>query len=203
MKLTDSKKKNSIPIKKYIALFVALFVVGLLFFFEHFYEEPISLSDVQVTETFEEEKSSVGYRAPQFTLRNLEGNHVSLESFRGQVVVLNFWATWCVPCRIEMPSFEHLYRRYRSEGLTVLAVSLDKGADQKVRDFSEEYQLSFPVLIDSEGKAEKLYPSISIPFTFVIDKSGRVVARVDGAKNWESEETFEAIEHLLKHNVER
>lgn len=198
MKLTDSKKKSSIPIKKYIALFVTLFVVGLLFFFEHFYEEPISLSDVQVEETFEEEKSSVGYLAPQFTLRNKDGNHVSLESLKGQVVVLNFWATWCVPCRIEMPSFENLYRRYRSEGLTVLAVSLDKGADQKVRDFAEEYKLSFPVLIDSEGKVEKLYPSISIPFTFVIDKSGRVVARVDGAKNWESDETFEAVEHLLK-----
>lgn len=198
MKLTDSKKKSSIPIKKYIALFVTLFVVGLLFFFEHFYEEPISLSDVQVEEKFDEEKSSVGYLAPQFTLRNKDGNYVSLESLKGQVVVLNFWATWCVPCRIEMPSFENLYRRYRSEGLTVLAVSLDKGADQKVRDFAEEYQLSFPVLIDSEGKVEKLYPSISIPFTFVIDKSGRVVARVDGAKNWESDETFEAIEHLLK-----
>jgi peroxiredoxin len=200
MKSTDSKKKNSIPIKKYVALFVALFVVGLLFFFEHFYEEPISLSDVQVTETFDEEKSSVGYLAPPFTLRNLEGNHVSLHSFRGQVVVVNFWATWCVPCRIEMPSFENLYRRFRSEGLTVLAVSLDKGADQKVRDFVEEYQLSFPVLLDSEGKAEKRYPSISIPFTFVIDKTGRVVARVDGAKNWESDETFAAIEYLLKKN---
>ncbi|GJL77490.1 MAG: hypothetical protein NPINA01_04790 [Nitrospinaceae bacterium] len=198
MNLTDSKKKNYIPVKKYVALYVVLFVVGLLFFFEHFYEEPISLGDVKVEETFDEEKSFVGYLAPQFTLRNLDGNHVSLDSFKGQVVVLNFWATWCVPCRVEMPSFEHLYRRYRSQGLTVLAVSLDKGADQKVRDFTEEYKLSFPVLLDTEGKAEKLYPSASIPFTFVIDKTGRVVARVDGAKNWESDETFEAIEYLLK-----
>lgn len=197
MKLTDSKKKNFIPIKKYAALYVALFVAGLLFFFERFYEEPISLSDLQVEKKVDEEKSSVGYLAPQFTLRNLEGNHVSLSGFKGQVVILNFWATWCAPCRVEMPSFENLYRRYRSRGLTVLAVSLDKGADEKVRDFAEEYQLSFPVLLDADGEAEKLYPSISIPFTFVIDKSGRVVARVDGAKNWESDETFEAIERLL------
>ena len=196
--MTESKEKNSIPIKKYVALFVALFVVGLLFFFEHFHEEPISVGDVQVEEKFDREKSSVGYLAPQFTLRNLKGNLVDLKSFNGQVVVLNFWATWCVPCRIEMPAFENLYRRYRSQGVTVLGVSLDKGGDEKVRKFVEEYQLSFPILMDSEGKAEKLYPSISIPFTFVIDKSGRIVARIDGAKNWESKETFEAIEYLLK-----
>ena len=196
--MTESKEKNSIPIKKYVALFVTLFVVGLLFFFEHFHEEPISVGDVQVKEKFDREKSSVGYLAPQFTLRNLKGNLVDLKSFNGQVVVLNFWATWCVPCRIEMPAFENLYRRYRSQGVTVLGVSLDKGGDEKVRKFVEEYQLSFPILMDSEGKAEKLYPSISIPFTFVIDKSGRIVARIDGAKNWESKETFEAIEYLLK-----
>jgi peroxiredoxin len=196
--LTESKKKNSIPIKKYIALFVTLFVVGLLFFFDHFLEEPISVGDVKIVEKFDQEKSLVGYLAPQFTLRNLKGNRVSLDSFKGQVVVLNFWATWCVPCRIEMPAFENLYRRYRSLGVAVVGVSLDKGADEKVRKFVEEYQLSFPILMDSDGKAEKLYPSVSIPFTFVIDKAGRIVARVDGAKNWESKETFDAIEYLLK-----
>jgi peroxiredoxin len=196
--LTESKKKNSIPIKKYVALFVTLFVVGLLFFFEHFLEEPISVGDVKISEKFDQEKSLAGYLAPQFTLRNLKGNLVSLDSFKGQVVVLNFWATWCVPCRIEMPAFENLYRRYRSQGVTVLGVSLDKGGDEKVKKFVKEYQLSFPVLMDSDGKAEKLYPSVSIPFTFVIDKAGRIVARVDGAKNWESKETFSAIEYLLQ-----
>jgi len=196
--LTESKKKNSIPIKKYVALFVTLFVVGLLFFFEHFLEEPISVGDVKISEKFDQEKSLAGYLAPQFTLRNLKGNLVSLNSFKGQVVVLNFWATWCVPCRIEMPAFENLYRRYRSQGVTVLGVSLDKGSDGKVKKFVEEYQLSFPILMDSDGKAEKLYPSVSIPFTFVIDKAGRIVARVDGAKNWESKETFDAIEYLLQ-----
>ena len=96
-----------------------------------------------------------------------------------------------------MPAFEALYRRYRSEGLTVLAVSLDKKADDKVNAFVDEYGLSFPVLLDSDGDVEKLYPTFTIPFTFVIDRAGRVVARVDGAKNWESEETFEAVEFLL------
>ena len=143
-------------------------------------------------------KSQEGYMAPRFSLRNLKGNMEGLGDHLGKVIVVNFWATWCVPCVKEMPSFENLYRRYRSQGLTLLAVSLDKGDSSKVQEFADKHKLSFPILLDTKGVAEKLYPSFSIPFTYVIDKQGRVVARVDGAKNWESSETFEAVEHLLK-----
>ena len=143
-------------------------------------------------------KSQEGYMAPRFSLRNLKGNMEGLDDYLGKVIVVNFWATWCVPCVKEMPSFESLYRRYRSQGLTLLAVSLDKGDSSKVQEFADKHKLSFPILLDTEGVAEKLYPSFSIPFTYVVDKQGRVVARVDGAKNWESSETFEAVEHLLK-----
>ena len=143
-------------------------------------------------------KSQEGYMAPRFSLRNLKGNMEGLDDHLGKVIVVNFWATWCVPCVKEMSSFENLYRRYRSQGLTLLAVSLDKGDSTKVQEFVDKHKLSFPILLDTKGVAEKLYPSFSIPFTYVIDKQGRVVARVDGAKNWESSETFEAVEHLLK-----
>ena len=143
-------------------------------------------------------KSQEGYMAPRFSLRNLKGNMEGLDDHLGKVIVVNFWATWCVPCVTEMSSFENLYRRYRSQGLTLLAVSLDKGDSTKVQEFADKHKLSFPILLDTKGVAEKLYPSFSIPFTYVIDKQGRVVARVDGAKNWESSETFEAVEHLLK-----
>ncbi|MDP6711319.1 MAG: TlpA disulfide reductase family protein [Nitrospinaceae bacterium] len=198
MKSSDSKKTTYIPIKKYVLLFAVLFVGAILFFFEHFIEAPISVDDVKTQNNFNQKKSDVGYLAPGFTLRNLKGNHESLEKYRGQVVVLNFWATWCAPCRVEMPSFENLYRRYRSEGMTVLAVTIDKNASVQIKSFVNEYELSFPVLLDAKGEVERLYPSVTIPFTYVIDREGRVVARVDGAKNWESEETFEAIEYLLK-----
>jgi len=182
---------------KYGALFAVLFVIALLFFFEHFNEPSLSLDEVREAGHADEVKSEVGYLAPDFNLRNLKGNRDGLANYKGQVVVINFWATWCAPCRVEMPSFEALYRRYRSRGLTVLAISLDKGADDKVRRFVEERGLSFPVLMDAEGEAERLYPSVSIPFTYVVGRSGRIVARVDGAKNWQSEETFEAVEYLL------
>ena len=198
MKSNDSKKVSYIPVKKYIFLFAVLFIGGVLFFFEHFLEASLSIKDVKIGKNFNQEKSDVGYLAPRFTLRNLKGNYESLESYRGQVVVLNFWATWCAPCRVEMPSFEKLYRRYRSEGVSVLAVTLDKNAKPKIKSFVDEHNLSFPVLLDSKSEVERLYPSMTVPFTYVIDRKGRVVARVDGAKNWESEETFEAIEYLLK-----
>ena len=198
MKSNDSKKTTYTLTKKYILLFIIIFIGAILFFFEHFIETPISITDVQVEENFDQRKSAVGYLAPDFSLRNLKGNYESLDSFRGQVVVLNFWATWCAPCRVEMPSFEKLYRRYRSEGVAVLAVTLDKNAGPKIKSFVDEYELSFPILLDEKGEVERLYPSMTIPFTYVIDREGRVVARVDGAKNWESNETFEAIEYLLK-----
>ena len=123
---------------------------------------------------------------------SLYDNHID------KVIILNFWATWCAPCLEEMPAFEKLYRRYRSQGLTVLAVSLDKGDSSKVENFVDKNSLTFPVLLDLDGVAEKLYPSFTIPFTYVIDKKGRVAARVDGAKNWASNETFAALDILVK-----
>ena len=198
MKSNYLKKTTYILTKKYLLLFIVIFIGAVLFFFEHFAESPISIADIQTRKKFNQEKPDVGYLAPGFVLRNLEGNHEDLESYRGQVVVLNFWATWCAPCRIEMPSFEKLYRRYRSEGMTILAVTIDKNMEPKIKSFVNEYGLSFPVLLDEKGEVEQLYPSMTIPFTYVIDREGRVVARVDGAKNWESKETFDAIEYLLE-----
>ena len=198
MKSNDSKKITYILTKKYLLLFLVTFIGAILFFLEHFTENPISIADIQTDKKFNEKRSSVGYIAPDFKLRNLNGNYESLSNYRGEVVVLNFWATWCVPCRVEMPSFEKLYRRYRSEGVTVLAITLDKNSEERIQTFVDEYGLSFPILLDDKSEVERLYPSMTIPFTYVIDREGRVVARVDGAKNWESNETFKAIDYLLK-----
>ena len=136
-------------------------------------------------------------------LKNIEFKNnfneiIKLNDYKGKLVILNFWATWCAPCLEEMPAFEKLYRRYRSQGLTVIAVSLDKGDTSKVAKFVDEHSLTFPVLLDLDGIAERIYPSFTIPFTYVIDKKGRIAARVDGAKNWSSNETFAALDILIK-----
>jgi peroxiredoxin len=191
MKSTSSKENTSTHLRKHGLLYLLFVIVLAVIAYR------IQLSPNQQT-ALNQARPEVGHPAPDFTLRNLQGNLAGLGDFKNQVIVLNFWATWCAPCLEEMPAFEKLYRRYRSEGLTVLAVSLDKGDTSKVEKFVDTHNLSFPVLIDSDGIAEKLYPSFTIPFTYVIDKKGRVAARVDGAKNWASSETFAALDILIK-----
>ena len=198
MKSTESKKRDFTLIKKYSAIYMVLLVAALLIMVDHYYETPVTLADVQLPAGVDTEKPEVGFKAPAFTARNLKGHRVQLADYKGKVVLLNLWATWCGPCRVEMPGMENLYRRYRSQGFEILAVSLDKGSSDKVQTFADDYQLSFPVLLDSEGQVERRYNSVTIPTTYVIDKNGMVVAEVDGAKNWESEQTFEALEYLLK-----
>lgn len=198
MKSTVSKKSGFILTKKYVAIYAVLFVAAILIMVDHYYETPMTLADVQLPPGVETEKSEVGFKAPAFTVRNLKGQRVQLADHKGKVVILNLWATWCGPCRVEMPGMENLYRRYRSQGLEILAVSLDKGSSDKVQTFADEYRLSFQVLLDSDGQVESRYHALTIPTTYVIGKNGMIVAEVDGAKNWESEETFKAVEYLLK-----
>lgn len=190
MKSTVLKGKSFTHLRKHGLLYFLIVVVGIVLVLKIQY--PV-FSKIQITEGTE-----VGEKAPSFKLRNLDGNLEGLDDYKGKVVVLNFWATWCAPCLEEMPTFEKLYRRYRSQGLTVLAVNLDKGNSEKVKKFTDENNFTFIVLLDSEGIAEKRYPSFTIPFTYVIDKKGRIAARVDGAKNWATNETFEAMEILVK-----
>jgi peroxiredoxin len=191
MKSTVLKENNSTHLRKHGLLYLLFVIVLAVIAYR------IQLSPNQKT-TLNQERPEVGHPAPDFTLRNLQGNLEGLVDHKDKVVILNFWATWCAPCLEEMPAFEKLYRRYRSQGATVLAVSLDKGDISKVKGFVDTNNLTFPILIDSDGTAEKLYPSFTIPFTYVIDKEGRVAARVDGAKNWASSETFAALDILIK-----
>ena len=192
MKSIALKGKSFIRLKD--GLLGLLIIVALILLVLRFQK----MGNPQQEINFNQLKPKEGYLAPKFTLRNLRGNLEGLDDHAGKVIVVNFWATWCAPCIKEMPSFETLYRRFRSQGLTVLAVSLDKDGSSKVQDYVDKFKLSFPVLLDTEGIAEKLYPSFTIPFTYVIDKQGRVAARIDGAKDWESAETFKAVEYLLK-----
>lgn len=197
MKSIALKNNDSTLIKKYAAIFALCFIIAILLFTEHFFEDAVTRDGIADNVHKGEVKAEEGYIAPDFTVKDLDGKRVRLSDFRGQVVVINLWATWCAPCRVEMPSIENLYRRFRSEGLTVLAVSFDKGQDEAVRAFAKEKNLSFPILIDHDREVESKYQTLTIPSTFVVDKRGVIAARVDGAKNWESEETFKAIEFLL------
>ncbi len=130
-------------------------------------------------------KVEVGEPAPDFTLETPSGELVSLSDYRGQVVVLNFWATWCAPCREEMPEFQALWEEREAVGdLTLLAVNVQESSGS-VTDFVDEFALTFPVVLDSEGEVLDEYGLPGLPGTFFIDAAGVLQARVLGPLNTE------------------
>lgn len=134
--------------------------------------------------------------APGFLLNDSDGNVVRLDDLRGKVVLLNFWATWCPPCRLEMPSLESLQRQLGPRGLAVLAVaSRDNARD--VRSFINEHRLSFPALLDPGAHAYDVYDVWSLPTNFVINKRGYLVGKVVGHRDWTSEQSKDFFLHLL------
>jgi peroxiredoxin len=114
--------------------------------------------------------------APDFTLKDGEGRKVSLSDFRGKVVLLNFWATWCGPCKIEMPWFVDFQRKYKDQGFSVVAVSLDEEGWDVVKPFAEDLKLNFPVLLGNDELADRFGGIQALPTTLIIDKEGRVVS---------------------------
>jgi thiol-disulfide isomerase/thioredoxin len=125
-----------------------------------------------------------------------DGKTVTLAGLKGKVVFLNFWATWCGPCRAEMPSMENLYRRFRSRGLEILAV--DCGETQKeISAFMDQLRLTFPAAPDGSGRISGQYGITAIPTTFIINREGFIIAKVVGSVNWDTPEVHAAFEALL------
>ncbi len=139
----------------------------------------------------------IGQQAPELTLTDMQGQPVSLAQFRGQVVILNFWATWCPPCREEMPSMERLYQDNRDKGLVMLAVNVEANGQQAVSQFLQRHPYSFPVLLDNEATAQKAYGVFRFPESFIIDRNGVVVEKIVGGRNWLSGPTFKLVDFLL------
>jgi peroxiredoxin len=113
----------------------------------------------------------VGALAPDFTLANLEGENISLSDFNGQPVLINLWATWCGPCRIEMPTIQSRFEEYRDEGFIVLAVNFDEHQSD-VQAFGDEFGLTFQMLLDPGAEVQKLYRTRSYPSSFFVDRNG-------------------------------
>jgi len=149
---------------------------------------------------FEPRGIEVGDRVPEYTAVDLAGSVVSFEDYLGEVVLVNVWATWCGPCRVEMPSIQAAHEHYRDRGFTVLAISIDAGPGhrEKVMEFAEEYELDFPILLDPEGKIGRIFQTVGVPETFVLDREGRIAKRLIGATNWDSQGNQALIEELLR-----
>lgn len=139
----------------------------------------------------------VDHVAPDFTLPDLEGNQISLSTYKGRVVLLNFWATWCPPCRLEMPTMEKAYRKYRDKGFEVVAVSVDAGPKSSVKSFLRELGLSFQVLLDPDMEILRAYRGFSLPMTVVIDRQGVIRSRELGYRDWSDGESTKLLQRLL------
>ena len=132
-----------------------------------------------------------------FTLPDVQGNLVRLSDLRGQPVLLNIWATWCYPCRVEMPSINALYQDYQAKGLAIVAIATDQEGKPIVAPFLQAYRLTFPVLLDPQNMVGTQLQVPGIPISYLLDKRGRVIDLVIGARDWHSRKIRHLVEQLL------
>jgi peroxiredoxin len=140
----------------------------------------------------------LGEPAPNFQLRDLNGHPVALSDLRGKVVLLNFWATWCGPCRVEMPAMEELYRTFSRKDFEILAVSTDAQGVAVTRPFQQENHLTFPILHDADYRVGLTYGARTLPMTFMVDRQGIVRHQIFGARDWGAPEAHQLVQTLMK-----
>ena len=139
-------------------------------------------------------------QAPGFTLPDINGNIVRLKDFRGKPVLLNFWATWCNTCKEEMPSMERLYQRLKREGFEIIAISIDRRNEYRVRENVKNWGVTFPILLDQSQKTRKRYFIMGLPTSYLIDAEGKLRGFISGARSWDNEYTRQVIFSMKNHD---
>jgi len=137
----------------------------------------------------------------EVTLPDLSGRQVSLSDFKGKILFVNFWATWCPPCREEMPSMQKLHARLKDKDFLMVAIDLQESAEP-VKKFLNEYELTFMTLLDSKGETGPLFGINSIPTTLIMDKNGMIIGVAMGPRDWASKKSIALFEHLIAQEVE-
>jgi len=139
-----------------------------------------------------------GQRGPAFRLQQFDGGPASLETWRDKLIVLNFWATWCTPCTLEMPTLEALWRDYRERGLVVVGISVDRGAPRALlQPYLANLALTFPILLDPEMKTAEAWRVTGLPATFIVRPGGEVTGMALGPREWNSAEMRALLEPML------
>jgi len=133
----------------------------------------------------------------EIRLKDLNGNLVSLSDFRGRIVFLNFWTTWCPTCRIEMPSMEKLHQKFKGNDFAMVTVNIQESASQ-VKKFFKMFNLTFTALLDTTGEVATGFSIRSIPTTFILNKSGRIIGTILGPREWDSKKAVALFEHLTE-----
>jgi peroxiredoxin len=141
-----------------------------------------------------------GVPAPNFTFPGLDGKKISLADYKGKVVLLNIWATWCAPCVAEMPSMEKLYQELKNKDFELIAVSVDESGAEAVKPFMEKHKLGFPVLLDTKGDIKNLYQTTGIPESFIIDKDGIIIEKIIGPREWAASGAIRFFRNIIQSN---
>jgi thiol-disulfide isomerase/thioredoxin len=129
-------------------------------------------------------------------LKDMNGKNISLSDFKGKIVFLNFWTTWCLTCRIEMPSMEKLHQKLKNEDFAMMTINLQESASQ-VKAFFKEFKLTFTALLDSTGEVGASFGIRAIPTTYILDKTGRIIGLVSGPREWDSKAAIALFENLM------
>ncbi len=137
-------------------------------------------------------------KAPEFSLGGLSGRKVELKNFQGKIVFLTFWATWCGPCKEDLPSIEALHRQFKAKDFIVLTVAVDLEGAIPVEKFIAKQGYTFYVLIDRKSEILDLYRVEAIPTTFLIDKKGRIIGKALGPRDWKCPEAVSLVNQLIE-----
>jgi peroxiredoxin len=159
------------------------------------YQKSRPMPGPQVTLIAPEMRSAQG---TEFTLPDLAGKPMRIDDFKGNVVLLNFFATWCGPCREEMPTIQELFQAYQSKGLVVVAVSSDAQGAEIVTPFVKEHRLTFPVLVNPDSSVLRQYNVRGIPTVYLLDRKGRIAGLFVGGADWNSKPARDLIDQLLR-----
>ena len=135
--------------------------------------------------------------APNFILETLDGDTLNLKDFKGKAILLNFWATWCVPCKDELPSMQKLYESLRFDGFEIIAISIDRENKEKIKKYVKKYSLTFPVLLDPSQKVRKNYYIMGLPTSYLIGSDGKLKGFISGARNWGSADSKNMFSDLI------
>ena len=144
-----------------------------------------------------EESPNEGFLAPQFALYDLNGNLIRLRDFKGKVTLLNFWATWCSPCKREIPSLEKLYQMRKDKGFEIVAVNAERVSASQIASFAEKYRMSFPILLNPQRDVGSKYWVRAIPTSFLLDKNGVIRWKIVGGREWTDSYVLSRIDQLL------
>lgn len=151
--------------------------------------KPASKSGAQVAE---------GSAAPDFTVRDLAGQEVKLSSFKGKVVLVNFWATWCPPCKEEIPSMMKLQQSMTGKQFQMMAISIDEGGREAVESYFKKSGMALPAYLDNDGAVARSYGTTGVPETFIVDRAGIIQKKIVGGMDWSSPDVAAYLDGLLK-----